>query len=69
MDGGQLLTIIGVNVALMYWIRQDSKDFSAKIESWKEEINKEMKDFHGRLCAIEAEKRYTKPTELAKDGE
>ena len=57
MDGGQLLTIIGVNVALMYWIRRDSKDFSAKIESWKEEINKEMKDFHGRLCAIEAEKK------------
>lgn len=57
MDGGQLLTIIGVNVALMYWIRQDSKDFSAKIESWKEEINKEMKDFHGRLCKIEARRR------------
>lgn len=57
MDGGQLLTIICVNVALMYWIRQDNKDFFAKIESWKEEINKEMKDFHGRLCKIESRRR------------
>ena len=53
MDWAQVFTIISVNVALMYWTRQDSKDFMNRIEGWKDEINKEMKDFHGRLCSIE----------------
>jgi hypothetical protein len=29
------------------------KLFSRDMASYKEEINKEMKDFHGRLCTIE----------------
>lgn len=37
-------------------IRSDMKSFEykfeTKVDSWKEEINKEMRDFHGRLCAI-----------------
>jgi len=53
MHWGEVLTIIGVNIALLYWLRQDSKDFMNRIETWKEEINKEMKDFHGKLCALE----------------
>lgn len=53
MDWAQVFTIIAVNVALIYWMRQDSKDFMNRIESWKDEINKEMKDFHGRLCRTE----------------
>lgn len=64
MHWGELVTIIGVNVALISWLRSDMRVFESKIEGWKEqfsrdmasykeEINKEMKDFHGRMCAIE----------------
>ena len=53
MHWGEIISIIAVNVGLISWLRSDMKTFEVKIESWKEEINKEMKDFHGRLCAIE----------------
>jgi hypothetical protein len=53
MDWTQVLTIVGSNIALiivmfgttiMMWLHTDKK-----IEA----IQAEMKDFHGRLCAIE----------------
>ena len=55
MEWTQVFTIIAVNVALMYWMRQDTKDFMNRIETWKDEVNKEMKDFHGRLERQDAE--------------
>ncbi len=54
---GTVITIVGSNIALIGWLRSDMKSFETKIEGWKEEINKEMKDFHGRLCAIEEKNR------------
>ncbi len=60
MDGTIILTgigtvaaIVGSNIALISWLRSDMKSFETKIDGWKEEINKQMKDFHGRLCTIE----------------
>ncbi len=61
---GTAVTIIGANVALISWLRSDMKSFENKIDGWKDqfsrdmqsykdEVNKEMKDFHGRLCTIE----------------
>jgi hypothetical protein len=53
MDWTQVLTIVGSNIALILvmfgttigmWLHTDKK-----IEA----IQAEMKDFHGRLCAIE----------------
>jgi hypothetical protein len=38
-------------------ISSDMKSFEIKIEGWKEEIYREMRDFHGRLCTIEERKR------------
>lgn len=53
MDWAQVLTILIGNMAMFLWaIRQSRTDFlhmSRIIES----IQQEMKDFHGRLCAIE----------------
>lgn len=57
---GTALTIIGANIALISWLRTDMKSFETKIDGWKEEINKEMKDFHGRLCAIEERNKNAK---------
>lgn len=50
---GTAIAIIGSNIALISWLRSDMKMFEIKIENWKEQISQEMKDFHGRLCAIE----------------
>jgi len=52
---GTGLAIIGSNIALISWLRADMKSFEIKVESWKEEINKESKDFHGRLERMDCE--------------
>jgi len=57
MDWTQVLTILGANMAMFLWaVRQSRNDFlhmSRIIDS----IQMEMKDFHGRLCAIEERNR------------
>lgn len=57
MDWIQVLTIIGANLGVFLWIRSETRNdmrtFETELRSWKNEINTEMKDFHGRLCAIE----------------
>jgi hypothetical protein len=55
---GTAAAIIGSNIALISWLRTDVKAFETEIRGWKDEINREMKDFHGRLCAID---ERTKP--------
>lgn len=57
---GTAIAIIGSNIALIAWLRSDMKSFETEIRGWKEEINKEMKDFHGRLCASEAKRAKPK---------
>lgn len=54
---GTAIAIIGANIALISWLRADMKSFEAKIDSWREDIKKETKDFHGRLCIIEEKHR------------
>jgi hypothetical protein len=57
MDWGAVLAIAGVNIAIFNWLRSDMKIFEirleTKIDAHIQEIRKDMKDFHGRLCAIE----------------
>ena len=60
---GTVIAIIGANIALMAWLRSDMKSFEGKIESWKEEIYKEMKDFHGRLCSLEGRTKHKERTD------
>ncbi len=50
---GTVITIVGSNIALIGWLRSDMKSFEREVRGWKEEINKEMKDFHGKLCGID----------------
>jgi len=61
MEWIHVLTIIFSNIALFLWVRTESRAdmraFSNEIRGWKDEINKEMKDFHGRLCSIEERKK------------
>lgn len=51
-----IASIAGLNFALLSWLRSDMKSFESEIRAWKDEINTEMKDFHGKLCALEAKK-------------
>jgi len=51
--GAAVVTIVGSNIALIGWLRSDMKSFETKVDGWRAEIDKEMKDFHGKLCAID----------------
>jgi hypothetical protein len=51
---GAVISIIVTNIALISWLRADMKAFETKVDGWKQEITKEMTDFHGRLCGIES---------------
>jgi hypothetical protein len=57
MEWAQILTIIASNFALFLWIRTESRADHRALEGWIKDmllsIQLEMKDFHGRLCAIE----------------
>lgn len=53
MDWTQVLTIVGSNLALFLWSRAESRADTRMILALIDGIQKEMKDFHGRLCAIE----------------
>lgn len=57
MEWTQVLTIVGSNIVLFLWVRTESRADHRALESWTKEmmttIQTEIKDFHGRLCAIE----------------
>jgi hypothetical protein len=64
MDWSQVLTILGGNIALFLWAtRQARSDFlhlDKKMDENRKEtqqivkaIQEEVREFHGRLCAIE----------------
>jgi len=75
MDWLQILVIVFGNVAwvlpLLLWIRSESRADARKHDSETKELRRdlnsaiiaikdEMRDFHGRLCAIEERKKLQK---------
>jgi hypothetical protein len=53
MEWYQVGTIVAANFGLFLWtVRQSRTDF-LHVMRVIDEIKKEQKDFHGRLCAIE----------------
>lgn len=65
MDWTQVMTIVGANMALFLWsVRQSRNDYlncQKSIESFKDAMMKETKDFHGRLCSLEERIRNKQP--------
>lgn len=61
MEWFQVLTIVFAVFGIFLWSRRearsDMRTFQTEIRSWKEEIQKESKDFHGRLCKLEERKK------------
>lgn len=57
MDWTQVLTIVGSNIALFLWARAESRSDHRALQAWTQNmlmtIQAEIKDFHGRLCALE----------------
>lgn len=53
MDWAQVLTIVGANFAMILWCMRERRADFLYITKLIEEMKSEMKDFHGRLCAIE----------------
>jgi hypothetical protein len=54
MDWKQVLTILGVTGALFFWAVSESRSDHRELVTVVRSIEAEMKDFHGRLVAIEA---------------
>ena len=53
MDWIQFTIFIGSTVGLFFWNRSESRSDMRHMFAIIDGIQKEMKDFHGRLCAIE----------------
>lgn len=56
MDWTQVLAIVVSNMALFLWARAESRNDIRMMLGIIDGIQKEMKDFHGRLCSIEERK-------------
>lgn len=57
MQTPELLILLGTIVGLFVWNRSESRTDMRHMLSIIDSIEKEMKDFHGRLCAIEERNR------------
>lgn len=61
MDWMQVFTVIIANFAMFMWIRTESRSdhrhLETSVNAMIEAIRQDMKDFHGRLCAIEERNR------------
>ena len=61
MDWKQVLTILGVTGALFFWAtseaRADRREIHAEFSTFRDAWMAETKDFHNRLCKIEADRR------------
>ena len=68
MDWSQVFTIIGANLAIFFWLRTESNSDRRQMQqessadrrdllSLIREIKDELKDYHGRLCTIEENKK------------
>lgn len=61
MDWIQLAVVVLSNVGLFIWARteanQDRREISARMDIALKIIADEMRDFHGRLCAIEERRK------------
>jgi hypothetical protein len=49
----ELLVLLGTIVGLFVWNRSESREDNRRSLDLLDAINKEIKDFHGRLCSLE----------------
>ena len=56
MDWSQVLFLFFANAGLIIWFRAESRADERRALDLIEAIKDEMRDFHGRMCALEAKK-------------
>lgn len=58
---GAVIAVVVSNIGLFIWARSeanaDRREFQAQLNAALKAIADEMKDFHGRMCAIEERKK------------
>ena len=57
MEWIQILSLFLANAGLILWMRSESRNDWKHMDAKIDAIHEEMKDFHGRLCAIEERNR------------
>lgn len=57
MEWYQCLTIIASMLGMMMWSSRERRTDNLYILKLIDEMRKEMKEFHGRLCSIEERNR------------
>ena len=53
MEWSQFLVLLISFTGLFFWNRSESRSDSRRMEDLITAIREDMRDFHGRLCAIE----------------
>ena len=53
MEWLQVLSLFLANAGLVIWFRSESRNDWRHMDAQIQAIQQEIKDFHGRLCAIE----------------
>lgn len=57
MEWSQFIILVFTIGALFFWSRSESKEDARRCQDLIMAIKDEIKDFHGRLCKIEGEKK------------
>lgn len=57
MEWLQVLALFLANAGLILWMRAESRADWRHMDSLVRAIQEEIKDFHGRLCAIEERRK------------
>jgi hypothetical protein len=57
MEWVQILSLFLANAGLIIWFRSESRNDWKYIDAKIDAIHEEIKDFHGRLCAIEERRK------------
>jgi len=53
----QVISLFLANAGMIMWFRSESRSDWKHMDAKVDAIHAEMKDFHGRLCAIEERRR------------
>jgi len=62
----QLIAMFVANAGLIAWFRSESRQDWRHMDSRLHAIQEEIKDFHGRLCAIEENKNKSNTHDTTK---
>ena len=57
MEWVQVIVIVGSNILMFLWVRGEANADRHSMLQMIDSIQKEIKDFHGRLCSIEERRK------------